>query len=141
MELEHLIELYDVYREINDDIKKEKECVENIFECGVDYESEVRFANNDYEYLNAYNGFFEGCVDELDFLIGEEEVEKAMTLTDLYVEHFGYKLEHTNPYSIDFNPKTIYSKIIDCLIVQVIDEFDLMEDWKRYGKYKYGRDI
>ena len=128
VELEHLIELYDVYREINDDIKKEKECVENIFECGVDYESEVRFANNDYEYLNAYNGFFEGCVDELDFLIGEEEVEKAMTLTDLYVEHFGYKFEYANPYSIDFNHKTIYSKIIDCLIVQVIDEFDLMED-------------
>lgn len=126
-ELEYLIELYNICESMSDKIE-EKECVRTIFESGADYENEVRFAVNDYEYLNAYNGFFEGCVDELDFLIGEEEVEKAMTLTDLYVEHFGYKLEHTNPYSIDFNPKTIYSKIIDCLIVQVIDEFDLMED-------------
>ncbi len=127
VELEHLIELYNICESISDNI--ERECVKNIFESGADYEKEVRFADNDYEYLNSYNGFFEGCRDELDLMIDEEEIEKAMNLTDLYVEHFGYKLSTTSDEEI----KTIYSKIIDCLIVQVIDELDgrgyyLMED-------------
>lgn len=127
VELEHLIELYNICESMSDDI--EKECVKNIFEGGADYEKEVRYATNDYEYSNAFNGFFEGCRDELDLMIDEEEIEKALTLTDLYVEHFGYKLSTNSDEEI----KTIYSKIIDCLIVQVIDELDsrgyyLMED-------------
>lgn len=127
VELEHLIELYNICESMSDDI--EKECVKNIFEGGADYEKEVRYATNDYEYSNAFNGFFEGCRDELDLMIDEEEIEKALTLTDLYVGHFGEKLSTNSDEEI----KTIYSKIIDCLIVQVIDELDsrgyyLMED-------------
>ena len=61
--------------------------------------------------------FFESCREDLDELIGDDNVQKIIDLTDLYIEHFGFY--QSDEFEHELMP--IFLKSIECLIAMVID--------------------
>lgn len=115
----YLEQLKDICKDIKDvEVKK---YVEDIIESGEWFAYEVDYP----EDLDNFDGFFEGCSDSLDSLLGEDEVARALDLRDLYEEHFG------NMIATEYKPEmvTINEAVINCLMNMVYDYlYDNNED-------------
>ena len=109
-----LEELKEIYLEIKDDEKYEEqqEWVKSVIDS-----AEYYFSCDYIEDLDNFNGFFEGCQPALDNLIGSEDVRRAEDCADLFVEHFGDLCATAD----DDELKSIYVRIVDCLLTMVAD--------------------
>lgn len=74
--------------------------------CAEDY------LQSDFYDAENFNNFFEGCFNELNNLIGGEDVKRAYECVELYVEHFG---------ATHKNHRLIYPDMIECILTMVLD--------------------
>ena len=106
-----VLTLVDIY--YNKNIKSEqKEFVEHVIQASLYF-----FLSSDTSDINCFDDFFESCREDLDMLIGSDDVQEAIDLAILYNEHFGAL--QADEYDNTFRP--IYEKVIESLIQQIID--------------------
>ena len=107
--LEQLVKVYE-----NDEIESKyvKKAIGYIIESAKWFNEEVDYP----EDIDNFNGFLDGCREYLDFLLGEDDVEEALQLRDLYEEYFG--IDIATKYR---EMRTINEAIIDCLLNMVYD--------------------
>lgn len=110
MLIKNLDELKQRYTESTDD--KEKKHFKNVLDAYIYYCEE-----EDHTSTVDFNDFFESCREDLDELIGDDDVQKVIDLTDLYIEHFGFY--QSDEFEHELMP--IFLKSIECLIAMVID--------------------
>lgn len=106
-----VLTLVDIY--YNKNIKSEqKEFVEHVIQASLYF-----FLSSDTSDINCFDDFFESCREDLDMLIGSDDVQEAIDLAILYNEHFGAL--QADGYDNTLRP--IYEKVIESLIQQIID--------------------
>lgn len=119
--IKNLLTLIDIYH--NENIKSEqKKFVKHVIQASLHFS-----LNSDTSDVNCFDDFFESCREDLDMLIGSDDVEKAIDLAILYNEHFGAL--QADGYDNTLRP--IYEKVIESLIQQIIDygvEYDDCQD-------------
>lgn len=109
--INNLLTLIDIHR--NENIKREqRKFVRHVIQASLFF-----FLDSDTSDVNCFDDFFESCREDLDMLIGSDDVQKAIDLAILYNEHFG-KLQ-ADGYDNTLRP--IYEKVIESLIQQIID--------------------
>ena len=106
--LNNLKQLKELYEELGDN--KNRKAVKAVID------SAEWFQGTATEDSQNFNSYVDGCREELDYLIGTEDIEETLVLCDLYTQYFG------NYVSDEFRPlRPVFEAIVDSHLAMICD--------------------